>query len=122
MKPKHLLSFFFLTRDIQFSVYLTNFKQYETLCAFYLGRFLKLFVNLRMFQPRPEHVTLLNKIDFFFIFFSHTHTYRVSWYYQSYFYSPTDAQVNCLENNFKIYIKINPNSEQCNVHTPTRTH
>jgi hypothetical protein len=23
------------------------------------------------------------------------------------FYSPTDAQVNCLKNNFKIYIKIN---------------
>jgi hypothetical protein len=22
-----------------------------------------------------------------------------------YFYSPTDAQVNCLKNNFKIYIK-----------------
>jgi hypothetical protein len=22
------------------------------------------------------------------------------------FYSPTDAQVNCLKNNFKIYIKI----------------
>jgi hypothetical protein len=22
------------------------------------------------------------------------------------FYSPTDAKVNCLENNFKIYIKI----------------
>jgi len=24
----------------------------------------------------------------------------------SFFYSPTDAQVNCLKNNFKIYIKI----------------
>jgi hypothetical protein len=23
------------------------------------------------------------------------------------FYSPTDVQVNCLKNNFKIYIKIN---------------
>jgi hypothetical protein len=23
------------------------------------------------------------------------------------FYLPTDAQVNCLKNNFKIYIKIN---------------
>jgi hypothetical protein len=28
-----------------------------------------------------------------------THTIKV-------FYSPTDAQVNCLKNNFKIYIKI----------------
>jgi hypothetical protein len=26
--------------------------------------------------------------------------------HQSFFYSPTDAQVNCLKNNFKIYIKI----------------
>ena len=26
---------------------------------------------------------------------------------QSFFNSPTDAQVNCLKNNFKIYIKIN---------------
>jgi len=24
-----------------------------------------------------------------------------------FFYSPTDAQVNCAKNNFKIYIKIN---------------
>jgi len=23
------------------------------------------------------------------------------------FYSPTDAQVNCLKNNFKIYIEVN---------------
>jgi hypothetical protein len=26
--------------------------------------------------------------------------------YQSFFYSRTDAQVNCLKKNFKIYIKI----------------
>ena len=26
--------------------------------------------------------------------------------YQSFFYSPTDAQVNCLKNNFKIHIEI----------------
>ena len=26
--------------------------------------------------------------------------------YQSFFYSPTDVQVNCLKNSFKIYIKI----------------
>jgi hypothetical protein len=26
--------------------------------------------------------------------------------YQRFFYSPTDAQVNSLKNNFKIYIKI----------------
>jgi len=28
--------------------------------------------------------------------------------YQSCFYSPTDAQVNCLKNNFKIHIKTAP--------------
>jgi hypothetical protein len=27
-------------------------------------------------------------------------------YYQSFFYLPTDAQLNCLKNIFKIYIKI----------------
>ena len=37
-------------------------------------------------------------------FFSHS--YRASWCYQSFFYSPIDAQVNCLKNNFKIYINI----------------
>jgi hypothetical protein len=26
--------------------------------------------------------------------------------FSKFFYSPTDAQVNCLKNNFKIYIKI----------------
>jgi len=26
--------------------------------------------------------------------------------YQSYIYSPNDVQVNCLKNNFKLYIKI----------------
>jgi hypothetical protein len=57
-----------------------------------------------------------------------------------FFPPPTDAQVNYLKNDFKIYIKIGiktaltcfgaitPSSgitttfEQCNVHTPTRTH
>ena len=28
-----------------------------------------------------------------------------------FFYSPTDAQVNCLKNNFRIYIKINIKTE-----------
>jgi len=28
--------------------------------------------------------------------------------YQSYFYSPTDAQVNCLKSSFKIYINPYP--------------
>jgi hypothetical protein len=37
------------------------------------------------------------------------------------FYSPTDAQVNCLKNNFKIYIKIdNKTAPTCFVAvTPT---
>ena len=65
MKPKCLFSFFFLTCDIQFSVYLTSFDQYETICAFYLSMFFfKLFVSLRMPQPRPKYVALLNEIKF----------------------------------------------------------
>jgi hypothetical protein len=35
-----------------------------------------------------------------------SHTYRASWYYQCFFNPPTDAQLNCLKNNFNIYIKI----------------
>ena len=38
--------------------------------------------------------------------FLFSHTYRISCCYQRFFYSPTDAQVNCLINNFKIDIKI----------------
>jgi hypothetical protein len=34
------------------------------------------------------------------------HSYRASWYYQTFIYSPTDAPVSCLKNNIKIYIKI----------------
>ena len=36
--------------------------------------------------------------------YSHSHRDAAS-YYQS-FYSPTEAQVNCLENSFKIYIEV----------------
>ena len=38
-------------------------------------------------------------------FFSPTHTVHLD-IIKNFFYSPTDAQVNCLKNNFKIYIKI----------------
>jgi hypothetical protein len=38
---------------------------------------------------------------------SFSHSYRASPHYQSFIYSLTDAQVDCLKNNFKIYIKIN---------------
>jgi hypothetical protein len=38
-----------------------------------------------------------------FIKYGKTEHYLVS----KFFNSPTDAQVNCLKNNFKIYIKIN---------------
>jgi hypothetical protein len=31
---------------------------------------------------------------------------HASWYYQIFFYSLTDAQVNCFKNSFKMYIKI----------------
>ena len=39
------------------------------------------------------------------------HSYRASWYYQSFIYSPTDALVSCpppKKNNIKIYIKTAP--------------
>jgi hypothetical protein len=39
-----------------------------------------------------------------FSFFPHTYS-AASWYYQSFFYSPTDAQVNCLKNNLKFTLK-----------------
>ena len=65
MKPKCLFSFFFfLTCDIQFSVYLTSFKQWNYLCILSQYVFLKLFVNLREPQPRPKYVALLNEIEF----------------------------------------------------------
>jgi hypothetical protein len=63
MKPKGLLSFF-VTCDIQFSVHLTSFKQYEIVYALYLSMFFKIVWNLRMPQPRPKYVTLLNEIEF----------------------------------------------------------
>jgi hypothetical protein len=40
----------------------------------------------------------------FLIFFSHS--YRASWYYQSFIYSATDEQESFLKNNFNIYKKI----------------
>jgi hypothetical protein len=35
-----------------------------------------------------------------------THTVQLHFDITKEFYPPTDAQVNCLKNNFKIYIKI----------------
>jgi len=37
-------------------------------------------------------------------FFSHS--YRASWYYQRFIFSPTDALVSFRKNNIKIYVKI----------------
>ena len=64
-------------------------------------------------------------ITFLFSICFHTHTVHLD--IIKVFFSPTDAQVNCLKNNFKIYIKTDittapTTSEQGNVHTPTRTH
>ena len=39
-------------------------------------------------------------------FFSFSHLYRASWYYQNFVYSPTHELVSCLKKNIKIYIKI----------------
>jgi len=40
--------------------------------------------------------------------FFFSNSYPASWYYQSFIYSPTDAQVSRLKNNIKIYIKTAP--------------
>jgi len=34
-----------------------------------------------------------------------SHSYRASWYYQGFIYSPTDALVSCFKNSIKIDIK-----------------
>jgi hypothetical protein len=34
------------------------------------------------------------------------HVSRIKFKLTKFFYSPTDAQVNCLKNSFKIYVKI----------------
>ena len=36
----------------------------------------------------------------------HTHTVRHLDIIKGVFYSPTEAQVNCLKNNFKIYLNL----------------
>ena len=48
----------------------------------------------------PQEVLITQK----YVLFSHS--YRASWYYQTFIYSPTDALVSCLKNNVNIYIKI----------------
>jgi hypothetical protein len=50
--------------------------------------------------------TILVSHRFFFLFspFSHVHTVHLD--IIKVFYSPTDAQVNCPKNNFKIHVKI----------------
>jgi len=45
------------------------------------------------------------KIDICVTLFSHIRTAHLD-IMKVFFYSPTDAQVNCLKNNFKIYNKI----------------
>ena len=35
-----------------------------------------------------------------------SHSYRTSWYHQSFIYSPTGALVSCIKNNIKIYFII----------------
>jgi len=102
----------------------------------YRHNFTFIFPKLYLSQ---SHISKLKSLDHVCVFF---------------LYSPTDAQVKCLQNNFKLYIKITiytaptcfgaltlssgsailvfakvrecipltqSTSEQCNVHTPTRT-
>ena len=58
-------------------------------------------MNINSLVPEQDYVNSLTNFHFIF-----PHTYHASWYYEGFFYLPTDAQVNCLKNNFKIYIKI----------------
>ena len=51
-----------------------------------------------------SYYTSNHKISVFLLFFF---TYTLCVLISKFFYSPTDPQVNCLKNNFKIYIKIN---------------
>ena len=57
----------------------------------------------RRYNTSLDKFVCLRNTSFYFYF---PHSYRASWYYQSFIHSPTDALVSCLENNIKIYIKI----------------
>jgi hypothetical protein len=87
----------------------------------YVG--LKLTTWLHQTSLRTDQTILTPKILIFVHFNLHYFTeiiltkivtsIIVEWWWHSYeskylFYSPTDAQVNCLKNNFKIYIKTAP--------------
>jgi hypothetical protein len=56
-----------------------------------------MYSNLRLFQPQRKLICLTR---------NNFHTYTVHLDIIKVFYSPTDAQLNCLENNFKIDIKV----------------
>jgi hypothetical protein len=51
----------------------------------------------------PQNCTFLEKMQAYIVLLYSSHPPT---YFQSFCYSPTDAQVNYLKNNFKIYIKI----------------
>jgi hypothetical protein len=44
-----------------FLIIQSSFKQYETICTFYLIQFLKLILKMKMAYHRPKHEVLLNK-------------------------------------------------------------
>ena len=60
--------------------------------------------NVRMQVSPVETASILVRNLHFHNF--HAHTYVLCILILPKFYSPTDAKLNCLKNNFKIYIKI----------------
>ena len=69
-------------------------------------------MDLPDFDPRPVSVKYINVLNLLYLLYLnkiinfHIHTVHLD-IIKVFFCSPTDAQVNYLKNNFKIYIKIN---------------
>jgi len=73
-----------------------------------LKNYTKIYINIYIKTAVFIYVyvythTYIHKYIYIYVHFSHS--YRASWYYQSFIYSPTDALVSCLKNYTKIYIK-----------------
>jgi hypothetical protein len=69
----------------------------------YIGLPVRHVSRSQLRQPLVDtNMQVEHRVEFFF----HIHTVLLRLDIIKVFYSPTDAQVNCLKNNFKIYIKI----------------
>ena len=83
----------------KFLFYLTTVLNLSYSFMFFWFFFLPLCIWLCMFC-----ILLFNSVSYVFFFI----LVPCILILLKYFYSPTDAQVNCLKNNFKIYIKTVP--------------